>query len=405
MPFLEEELDPPVQTMKDRTPDNATGFLDSTGWAVDTMNQGKGGKPQSFESQQFVLDYLDRYGMRPTANVLNEWEQQQAPESFTYDPESTMGRLGFSNPLEYSRAQQMGESYGPQAGAFVPWNTGIVTTDEFGNPVMRYMDPTRPEARRAIERGQYINPTWGPNAEQYTGGFPGSSDYYTQPLGPMETLGQEEAIKQFGTPQMYLQGLSDYLDQQVRNDREKVDTAHNQIDELNKSYSAYLDLLNTKIKAGQMTKAEGEQANQDMAKAVQQKMDELYDQIDNVLMTDDRSKREYAKAQDAVAQGTGLQDLPFFNETTPTIWQQAVAEQERQYKTQQKAQPPEWAGYPHEEAPDWGPGDLTIWARDANLSPEWQYWVRTNASQIYALWQRYGQGENFREWVLKYMAR
>ena len=100
---------------------------------------------QTFEEQEFVQNYFKERGILPQPQEVNYWAGQQDKSELTYIPESVMGRLGFRTPEEYSRAQRVGESYGPWVdegyGSVVP-SGGVVTTDEFGNPSIRYMDLT-----------------------------------------------------------------------------------------------------------------------------------------------------------------------------------------------------------------------------------------------------------------------
>lgn len=347
------------------------------------------GKPQTFEEQQFVQDYFSKYGVKPVVGQGNEFQQ-----TGTYDPNSTMGGLGFTNYDEYVKAQQRGEPYGLRAGADVPYNAGIVVTDEKGNPIARYMDINKPEVQKAIAEGRYINPIAGPLSEQLQGGFPGGENVYNQPPVDMQNLGDKELLGQYNVPQYYLAGLSDYLDAQVRNDRPNVDAVYNQIDAVKKEAEAAYTKATT-----------AEEANQIVLERDAQ-LDELYDQIDNVLMTDDRAKQEYAKANDLVLQGTPMEQLPFLEQVTPTMVQLSAAEQKRQFDIAKGAQPAPWTGYATQrQAPQGNPIKLFLdYSESLDTTPEYRRWLKNNYEYYKSRWEASGEPE-FIPWLNDTLAR
>lgn len=370
--------------------------LNSKGWLPANKTMRDTGKPQTFEEQQFVLDYLASYGMLPTTDKYSGLQQ-----AGTYDPESTMGGLGFLNYDQYVNAQREGETYGPLAGTDVPYNTGIVTTDEFGNPVMRYMDVNKPSAQRAISEGRYINPLVGEGAAKYKGGLPGSEKYYNRPMGEKPQLNEKDLISAYGTPQFYLEGLSGYLDSQVGLDYPKVDAAYNQMDALNKEYNDYAFALNQEIEKGNLKSSEAEKLIAEKAREAQLAIDELRNQLEYAFMTEERSKREYAKAATAIDQGTPLDQLPFFNEVSPTIWARGTEEQQRQYEAQKSRQPAQWTGYPQGEVQT--KQDFLRYANGLDLSPEYRRWLLGQYGNLKTLWQQSGEPE-FLTWLNSYLA-
>jgi len=90
---------------EDKSPDFLQEQLDLMGWA--------GSKPQTEEEQGSILDYITEFGRAPTLNEFNAATSGVDRSQFTYDPQSTMGKMGWENEAQYSRGQREGEIYGP----------------------------------------------------------------------------------------------------------------------------------------------------------------------------------------------------------------------------------------------------------------------------------------------------
>jgi len=401
--FLEERgiplYEPPAPPTKVPQVDEPSlgGFippeLERTGWYQPEKGTSYSGKPQTFEEQQFVVDYLGKYGMLPTGQQGADWKGGQDTSGFRYDPESTMGGLGFGTVGEYS---QGGGRYGPLAGSDVPFNAGLVITDQQGNPTGR-VDPNSPQGRQAVAEGRYINDP----LSDLQGGIQveDPSQYYRQPLAPLESLPPEETIAQFGTPEMYLEGLSDYIDDQVRLDRPKVDEAYKQLDNYEEGYTSAVEGVQSQFENGDITQEVAEGLIQQYYTQYQGLIDQTQDQIENVLMTEDRSKREFAKARDATLVGEPLENLPFFNEVSPTILARATEAQQKQYDAQKAAEPQ--LGTP--EAEEVVKQDFLKYANGLGLSPEYHRWLLGQYGALKGLWQQSGERE-FLPWLNKYLA-
>ncbi|KKM24399.1 hypothetical protein LCGC14_1605510, partial [marine sediment metagenome] len=316
-----------------------------------------GGAPQSFEEQQFVLDFLAEFGVKPTDRRL----AQEQFDTKTFDPLSTMGKLGFANAEQFRRSQTTGETFGPLRGSDVPTEGSIVITDAEGNPTDRFFNLNRPEARRAIEDGRFIQPIVGELAQTLQGGLPGGEQFYNVPFEqPPIDIGQ--ALSQFGTSDDYLKGLSDFLDEKVFRDRANIDSAFTEIDTIKEEFEAAVQEIVKNNEAGAFERQPGTppfvelQNPQEMIDRLeaeaQTRIDALRTQIDTEFFTDQSARREFAKARDIIEfDNPPIDQLPFFEDIKASLTAPAIARQEQQLteRFQNIPQPPTTAPPPQEE--------------------------------------------------------
>lgn len=381
--------------------------------------EGTTGKPQSFEEQQFVLDYLGKYGMKPTTGELPTFDKA------TYDPTSTMGKLGFRTRADYDVAESMGEQYGPLAGADVPFNTGIVVTDWEGNPIGRYMDVNRPEAQKAIAEGRYINPVSGPLAEKYAGGLPGSEQYYNKPMAPFQRPGMEEALGRYSPEQVYQARLDDYIEQKTVEDEPKFDQW---VEEFNNRGYALEEYRET----GKMPEDSYNRMMQAHMEEYAAKFGELYLSPENakiankILGIEDKVTGLRTKAQELMGQGTpadqltellfgvrsdigsvqGANIMRLYNEM---LYGWPVKDRygnvtltggmQQEYETAKAKQPEPWSGYPPKEKGQ--PQDIVDIINGINTTPEYRRYLLSNINYLRQLWEQSGEPD-FYTWLLSY---
>jgi len=412
--------------------------LDTSGWY-----QGTTGKPQTFEEQQFVVDYLGKYGMLPVAGEAPSELQTEG----TYDPESTMGRLGFGTRADYDLAESAGERYGPYAGADVPFNTGIVVTDEFGNPTGRYMDMEHPEARRAIAEGRYINPIVGPMAEQFGGGLPGGEGYYNQPMQPFERPSIEEALGRLAPETVYKARLTDYLDRVLEQDAPAVQEIEDITANVKTKYDRQLALGEIdKVRHAQLLYERQDYEDRALAQLMtEEKYKEIAikavdligkgtsaDQLTQLLFgTDyeynlqDVNEKMVADLNKALVEGgTVTPELPNYptlsdiegteGASVMDLYNTMLSDIEQEYKRQQAEQPPPWTGYSkqREVKPQQSEASLQSsflsYAEGLDITPEYQNWLKGQYGSLKALWL---QSEKFQDektdfiaWLNQYLA-
>ena len=389
---------------------DVSGFLDPvlTGFEQPTVKQPRRGKPQTFEEQGFVQDFLAQFGVEPSAERVSQEGFQQTG---TFDPNSTMGRLGFANAEQARLAQRAGEQFGPLKGAEVPLEGGVVITDQEGNPTRRFFNLDSPEAQQAIQDGRFIQPIVGELSQTLQGGLPGGERFYNVPFEqPPIEIGR--ALSEFGTPQDYLKGLSDFLDEKVFRDRPNIDAAFTEIDTIKQQFTEFTQFVEQSadlIPEVQRTGPQGEaltpqQMIDNAFEEAQAKIDALRNQIDNEFFTDQRARREFAKARDIIEfDNPPISELPFFGEIEATLQAPAIARQERELtgRFEGLQQPPVSA--PGLELDTGGRQDFLAYVGSLNLAPEFQRWLLDNFGRLGGLWRQSGE-EEFIPWLQKFLA-
>jgi len=92
MPYIEDFIPteaPPVQPNM--------GFLNR---ALEENKAWGGGKPTTKEGQEFVLNYLTKFGQAPSPKQVAEYKKGMGDTNLSYLPESPMGQLGFETEAQ-----------------------------------------------------------------------------------------------------------------------------------------------------------------------------------------------------------------------------------------------------------------------------------------------------------------
>lgn len=422
-------------------PPDIVAQLNQSGWYGGGKPTEKGGKPQTFEEQQFVIDYLGQHGMLPVAGQGNQFQQ-----TGTYDPMSTMGGLGWENYNQYVRGQFANETYGPLAGRDVPTNAGIVVTDSMGNPVARYMDVNKPEAQRAIEAGRYIN------TGELQGGFRDARGSYNQP-SPYKTWqqpGMEEALGALPPSQIDEARMLDYLTMLGQRDETIVQNIYSQKDTLAKALKDQITTINESLLAGQISESEAKDAVDAFNVENQRANIELDRQLDP-LVTTDKAKQIILTArslidrgysgQDLVAalleqlQASGIENIPDLSgsltaegENLMNLYNQAIGGREvknkygdvigmegglkQAWEREQTNQPATWTGYPpsfEELQPQpWEEEDtrqnFQEYANSLDITPEYRNWLFEQYGYYGSLWYK-SEAPEFLPWLNNILAR
>jgi len=325
----------------------------------------KTGRPQTYEVENFILDYMSKFGVPPTVQMVNDWKQGQKTSDWHYTPESTMGRFGFERPFEYS-----GQSYGPHPGKDVPQG-GLVITDPFGNPIQRTFNP-KGEYPTQVSRGQYYTPPES-YLSPYTEGFRAPEGTYPESTAftAPEMPSPEEGLKAFSPQQVYAARLDDFIDAQVTRDAPKVA-------ELNQQHSL-----------GQLTDAE-------------------YVQQIEGLWTNNRANEIVSQAQAGISQGMMPEQLPYYmdaqntiGDTTRALMSQGVEQLISQQK-QSPQQPPTYGGEyveaPYPPVDPWTAFDQYVANFPAAESAK--QWLYQNRERLIRSWNRQG---DFIQWLNQFL--
>jgi hypothetical protein len=210
----EKEIDPNVQA-----------YIDNVGWYIDTDNPtARGGVTTYNETMDFVVDYVSQHGRAPTLREISAWEtSQNARENFTYNPESTMAKMGFSNFGEYMEAQKYGEVYGPGLGNLIPEGSTVLLKDS--KPWLRTYDVNRYPGLMQdgkLREELFVDPRRGvmlPNADivdyQSVYGVDPQiikpEQVYPNYDRPVQGFGMQDALGIYGEQQVFQARLNDYL--------------------------------------------------------------------------------------------------------------------------------------------------------------------------------------------------
>jgi len=421
--------------------------LDASGWFA-PMQQGpaapKGGKPDTIEEQQFVLDYLSEKGMLPTSLDVNAWRRGQDEKGFTYDPEGVMGGLGFGTVGQYKGTGQ--ESYGPYAGGSVPYGQGIVVTDERGNPIGRYMDANRPEARKAIAAGNFI----APPGSDLTGGWQTEdiSQYYnqlTEPT-PWERPSMEEVIKGLPPSRVESARYSDYINMLGERDNAIAQSVFSQHEGITQNLREETASINQRLLAGEITPQQAQDTITTMGVEAEKARLELNSQLDSLFTSDkmqsvadivgDLINKGYAgqDLQTAIGealQAAGIQNIPdlsgaltFEGGSLTDLYNQAVGDtpitnkfgditgyepgmRSRFLQEQQANLPPAWGGYTHpvrpEEVEEVEQQDFLQYVNTLGVASNYKKFLLDRYELYRWEWQQSGDPE-FLPWLNNYLA-
>lgn len=347
----------------------------------------KGGRPQTFEEENFIIDYMDKFGVPPTAEMVSGWASRQDREQFHFTPESTMGRKGFATP----GGDRFEELFGPRVGADVPQG-GLIITDESGNPLTRTFRPD--QYRGQIEKGQFLQPP-----ESYlsglTGGYPAGEGVYPEFTAQRPTPVRPTTVEELGlySPQkIYGLRLYDYLQAQVIQDAPKVAELEERHD------------------AGVIT-------------------DEGYRTSLRYLMSEERASEIIAEAEAGVAQGIMPEELPFYLESKDVIGEATRGLLESSFDqydprtgelipglweqkqglvgapTMTSGQPPSFKGYGGEpETRTANPSqEFAVYVENLGLAQPSIRYLQERYNMYLRLWQASGQPD-FIGWLQGYLA-
>ncbi len=396
-------------------------WLVDKGWFAKDPNQASNanilytGNPDTRAQKSFIMDYINKYGARPT-NEMTMKGTAGAPEE--YIPGSVMYDLGFRTPEEYLAAQGRGRTYGPWSGAQVPFGT-VVTTDERGQPTGRYTGQESPIELRTLEtlmgRGQYYKPPeYAPNKVTEMFGAGAKPSRWTGQLGELypdrpapepytggEQLDYRGAAKGIlGSWVNDLTTISDSLitayENQVAQKAQELRTTEG------------LNEKDAKAKAAQMvtppTAGELARAAFDLVEKYQERnLDPLSQQYLNQLKSDlmdyRRDKRDIPSLEAHVNQM--LDGI-----TAHLAAQNPYAAQERARGEQaawEGRQPKGPVGSPKSYNTGNEQAEYEQWVGSLGLAPPISQWLMQNYSQIYRAWRANGMGQPLTAFAEQYL--
>lgn len=340
------------------------------GWYRNTSTTGlvnNTGMPQTTAERNRILDYFNQYGVRPTSR---ETAGTETGEEAQYIPGSTSYEYGFRNQREYDEAQRYGINFGPWSGKYVPLDS-VVTTDEQGNPYMRFPNETVEAAQPFIQSGKYITDrTRSDIYPQRTIPKP----YQAPPEGVvLSNLDQNaltqirgEVLKTIPSQQLFSVRMADYLDSQIKMGLITEEQAATVADDILKQIEAgvpvedlpeYKQVQNYE---GQYTKA-----------FIEQMMTPYIQQMKDAYLKQDRARYERGiAAQDTRPGWTyGMGGTPA---KQPTPLETALNTEKPTYDT---------------------------WVSTLPVDMENQIWMQRNYPALVEEWMTYGQGRQFIDWV------
>jgi len=268
-----------------------------------------GGRPSTKEGQEFILQYMTKYGEPPSPQQVADYKQGLGSDNRTYLPDSAMASLGFRDWKQYSEAQKLGERYGPMMGNGIGLNVprgGLVMTEN-GIPAFRTFTPGKYTGK--LERGEYVEPPGGlerldPANKYRTGAAPGIAEStpgasYRGPRREFAGATMEEALANFGPIETYKARLEDYLRAAYDKDAPVI---QNLLDE----YRATTGRMKTRLDDGDYD----QKAYNSDVKFLESELQKALDG----LMTEDRLSSIVAEATALIGRGMAPEELPLYSD-------------------------------------------------------------------------------------------
>lgn len=370
-----------------------------------------GGRPTTKQGEEFILNFMDRFGEAPTSQQLSSFKRGLGTDfDFTNLPGSTQAQLGFASTqaLIDARLAAGGPGvehvFGPRVGGegfggLVP-RGGIVITDPQGTPLFTTFEPEKFQAQ--IARGEFIQPTGGElfDIEQLfepqgavPQGFqePVAGQFLRPPQAQFERPSLEEGIKSFGPVVEYQARLEDYITEQQR-------IALPQLQSIQGEYDAEVETLTALATSGEIDKTE---FNIRLAAIDKTFLDRVEQ---SGLMTKDKAIQIRTEAEAGVGRGLSAEELPFFAESRETtgakigeLLKRGTGLLEQQF---QQAQPP--AFVPPQEAPlqtGTEQSDYFTLIEGLGLAPEVQQFMMGRYQEFLFQWLKTGPTMTFVDWI------
>jgi len=377
---------------------------------------GKGARPDTKEGAEYILSYLDKYGRAPSPREVADFKQGlgESGVNLNYLPGSDMGQLGFKTYEDWHNARQFNESFGPYVGEGYGGNVpmgGVVTTDEFGQPYVRYMDTSQGFAQRDIGRGRYIQPPQGITPYQLSqaglegapsgiGAYPQTeggqidpSQYYRQPGKPFEPT-MEGVLGTFSPVQVYQARLEDFL-------RAGIERSAPQIQALKDQEADEMAKLEKQRLSGQITQQEYNIQAMGVKEQIQRAIDT------SGLMTPEEAQALVEEAQGLIDKGTSAEQLPLFAESQSSegksvmgLYNQGVGTSQQQFE---QAQPPTFGGYDKPGTPPVETGteerDYYSLVQGLGLAVEVEQYMMGRYYEFWTQWKNTGPSMPFLDWL------
>lgn len=377
------------------------GDIFETGYYGGERYLGQGGfsgRPQSIEEEQFIIDFVNRYGARPNTYDVSAWQRATQPTT-TYAPGSLMHEMGFRGLEDYFRAQKEGLTYGPFTGENVPFG-GLVTYDPQGQPLQRYFDPNTGFAARDIGAGRYIPPPGGLGETQRNvfGDIPESQ--YLREFGTGGDIGAQQGLEQFYPRAGQVEFQAPSFEQAFEQGLVQGDP-----------YELYGTKLYDYLASQQFPQrgAGGEVFQEGMTN---EEANEIIDEVERLI------KR-----------GVPVEQLPFYNESQESYGTETEALYQSLYENTVTGLREEWEGRRFGFGPTFTSGgrgqrgggdgagsgaarpsgtergDYLRWVRALDLSFEGESWMDNRYNELYNIWLSTGSAESFIDWVSDYLGR